>query len=196
MELGNRPAARQGAKPNAWTAAEDAVMHQHYPVGGWAAVEPLLPGRSRKGVYLRAATLNLHSHLGRGKWTPAEDAVLVAHYTDKGAAHIAEQIGRTVLSVRYRASFLGIQADRARAGRARVAAVKREKVIKGAKNLTYFPPKAKRKPTAIALQGEARITSATKITIAPPFVDRRFLPDGPVPSVVDSGQCRDWARAA
>ena len=47
-----------------------------------------------------------------------------------------------------------------------------------------------------ASPGEARITSDTKVTIAPPFIDRRFACVGSVPSVIDSSQCRPWAMAA
>jgi hypothetical protein len=45
------------------------------------------------------------------------------------------------------------------------------------------------------MAGEPIITAQTKITIAPPFVDKRWLPDE-VTRVVDPAQCRAWALAA
>jgi len=47
----------------------------------------------------------------------------------------------------------------------------------------------------IKAQTEVRITSLTKITIAPAFIDRRWAPDV-VCRVVDPNECRPWARAA
>lgn len=52
--------------------------------------------------------------------------------------------------------------------------------------LPVLPPK---------VSTEAQITGATKITIAPVFVDRRFVPDF-VPRVVNANECSAWARAA
>lgn len=52
------------------------------------------------------------------------------------------------------------------------------------------------KPLRVAdFIGEPIITSETRVTVAPPFVDRRWTVDN-VPRVVDSEQCSDWARAA
>lgn len=42
----------------------------------------------------------------------------------------------------------------------------------------------------------ARAGSGPIETKAEPFVDRRWTPTGPIPSVVDSSQCRPWAVAA
>lgn len=62
--------------------------------------------------------------------------------------------------------------------------------------LTVMRKSAKKPAQTPQLVGEPIITSATIVTIAAPFVDRRFAPDGPVSRVVDSADCREWVRAA
>jgi hypothetical protein len=63
--------------------------------------------------------------------------------------------------------------------------------------MTHGERKApKLKPLRVAeFTGDPIITSETRVTVAPPFVDRRWTVDN-VPRVVDSEQCSDWARAA
>ena len=192
--LGLRSQCRK--KPNEWSEQEDALMRQHYPVGGLRAVAPFLPGRSSKAVHMRARFLEVRSHLGPGQWTDSEDAVLREHYTAQGAAYVGERIGRTVLSVRHRAGVLGVKADKARAGRCRVAAVKARKQAAGELIVAAPSKKAKPKPAPVQWANQQADTSKAKKTIAPPFVDRRFTATGPVQRVVDSRECRAWAAMA
>ena len=53
--------------------------------------------------------------------------------------------------------------------------------------------RAKQRTAPVRLIGEARITSDTKVTVAPPFEDKRFRVDS-APRVVDSAECREWAK--
>lgn len=184
-------ARRRGIKPNAWTDAENALMRQHYQTGGTEALLPMLPRRSRKAINERALVLGLTRSTA---WTPEQDRLLLMRYAAVGAAAVGELVGRTELAVRYRAAVLGVKGDKRRA--------KPRKAKKPAWSTTPVPRIAQRKaaPTVQIkpawLAGEPIITSETRVTIAAPFVDRRFATSGPVARVVDSAQCRDWARAA
>lgn len=42
-----------------WTTREDAILREHYPAGGPAPCQALLPNRSVQAIYTRARTLNL-----------------------------------------------------------------------------------------------------------------------------------------
>lgn len=53
--------------------------------------------------------------------------------------------------------------------------------------------RTKQRTAPVRLVGEERITSETKVTVAPPFEDKRFRVDS-APRVVDSAECREWAR--
>jgi hypothetical protein len=42
-----------------WSAAETAILREHYPAGGLEAVQPLLPARSWHSIYVKANKLGL-----------------------------------------------------------------------------------------------------------------------------------------
>jgi hypothetical protein len=201
MEFGNRTLPPQGKKPTAWSQSDLAAVREHYPRGGSPEVLKHLPTpRTIRAIQEQAALMDLSAP---GRWTRELDAIVLEHYTAKGADEVAILTGRTVFAVRRRAAALGIRADRSRAGVIRwakqerkpnpaKAAPKRQKINNPA--LTVMKPRD-RKPKPAPWHGEVDMSRA-KVTIAPPFVDRRFVPDGPVRSVVDSAQCRAWAMAA
>ena len=193
--------SRQGVKTNAWTAEEIAVLREHYPTGGSEAVAKLLPNRSRKAIKMHALVIGVGAKKA-GPWTAEHDEVIRQHYAARGSAFVAEMVGRTVLAVRYRARQLGVKGDLTRAGRERVAKVK-----------AMRPPQIKvatpkpRKQTALRvvaepgtrikaapMQGAPIITSETRVTICPAGEDKRFRAES-APRVIDSADCREWARA-
>jgi hypothetical protein len=195
MQHGTRPVKKQGIKPNAWTEAENAVMLKFYVTGGASAVMKLVQ-RSRKAINCQAGKLGIKTtpRMAEWEWSKDQDRAIIHHYQAKGGAYVVELTGRSIFAVRRRAAYLGIRADKSLAAKVRYAKQKQKpnppKLIapKAGKKFTVMPPKARFSP----LVGEPRITSQTKITIAPPFVDKRWIPDH-VPSVVDSSKCRSWA---
>jgi hypothetical protein len=191
MQHGTRKLPPQGKKPNAWTPDEDAILREHYPLGGYAAVTSRLE-RTEKAVCMRAKLLGIRSGKNPTKeWTMAEDHLLRKHYEAHGGAYVAQLTGRTVISVRYRASKLGVNADKSLAGK-----IRRRVQLDKARERRHGPKmtvvKAKEKPKVKQWEGEAVITKDTKITIAAPFVDKRWLPDV-VKRVVNANECRAWA---
>lgn len=184
MGLSGRKVGAQGDKPNGWTDAEDALMRQHYRERGAVFLVTLLPGRTMNAIHQHASAMGLSS---RSDWTPEQDELIRQHLPSAGAAAVSAMVGRTPGAVRARASRLKVRAERPIQRKERSPRVPAPTVLRKA-----VKQKAEHQP----LQGEARITSATRVTIAPPFVDCRFVPTGPVQRVVDSAGCRDWARAA
>ena len=166
-----------------WTAAEDALILAEYATVGAKRLVPHLPGRSEAMVSNRAVRLGTRFQLqNRTKWSPAEDAMMRAHYPSHGADSLAQLTGRGLGSVRMRANALGLVVDKA----IKVARMR---------NARWGAAPAKGKSRYSAPIGEAYTTDRTKVTIAPPFVDRRWMSDDEVPKVVDSAHCRDWASA-
>jgi hypothetical protein len=195
MQLSTTTYTTQGKKPNAWTPAEDAILHQHFAKGGAGACREHLPNRSDKAIRLRASNIGAKYREQALPWTKAEDDLMVAHYSQRGSEYVAQATNRTQLSVRHRARRLGLKADLSLRGIERVARGKAkkppmpQKVLHGPK-LTVVKRKEKQKKDQWS--GEAEINSKTIVTIAAPFIDRRWVPDV-VPRVVDSRECRDWA---
>ena len=182
--------------PQPWSESDRTAVRTYYPLGGSLEVQRHLSvPRSIGSIQDQARLMGLSAP--ERYWTPAQDAIIIAHYTADGAEVVAEKTGRSVYSVRRRASLLKVPADRKRAGVIRWAKQERKpnppKPRKVPKPLWVMRERDKR-PKVVQLQGEARITSETRVTIAPPFVDRRFTPEGPVRRVVDSAQCRAWVR--
>jgi hypothetical protein len=92
---------------------------------------------------------------------------------------------------------LGLKADLSKRARERVSRTARNDVPHAQTRIAgpaLTVSKGKGKVTKLA-PGEGRITRETIVTIAAPFQDRRWVPDV-VPRVVDSSECRDWAKAA
>ena len=185
----------QGAKPNEWTDAEDAVMHSRYPELGPTRIGPLLPGRTLKAIKLRAGQLNVRCKRYR-EWSPESDEAIRARYPTEGGNALAAEHGVEPITIRKRAVQLGVKV---------IVKPLPPPRQKGAKSPARHPKKlaltvmrksAKKPAQTPRLAGEPIITSATIVTIAAPFVDRRFVPDGPVSRVVDSAQCREWAKVS
>lgn len=189
------PRRVQGVKPNSWTEAEDAVMHSRYPELGPTRIGPLLPGRTLKAIKLRAGQLNVKCMRYR-EWSPESDEAIRARYPSEGGNTLAAEQGVDPNIIRKRAERLGVKVlskplPPPRQNGAKVLARHPKKLA-----LTVMRKSAKKRAQAPRLVGEPIITSATIVTIAAPFVDRRFVPDGPVSRVVDSADCREWVRAA
>lgn len=185
----------QGAKPNEWTDAEDAVMHSRYPELGPTRIGPLLPGRTLKAIKLRAGQLNVRCRRYR-EWSPESDDAIRARYPTEGGNALAAEHGVEPITIRKRAERLGVKVlskplPPPRQKGAKVLA-RHPKILA----LTVMRKSATKPAQTPRFVGEPIITSATIVTIAAPFVDRRFVPDGPVSRVVDSAECRPWAKAA
>lgn len=88
-----------------WTPAEDDVLRRTYPAGSEAAAKAL-PRRSRVAIYGRAQDLGLSL---RRRWTRSDDAQL-RDLWDLGmqVRAIATRLGRTALTVYWRAQKLGL----------------------------------------------------------------------------------------
>ena len=185
----------QGAKPNEWTDAEDAVMHSRYPELGPTRIGPLLPGRTLKAIKLRAGQLNVRCKRYR-EWSPESDEAIRARYPTEGGNALAAEHGVEPITIRKRAVQLGVKVivkplPPPRQKGAKAPARHPKKLA-----LTVMRKSATKPAQTPRLVGEPIITSKTIVTIAAPFVDRRFVPDGPVSRVVDSAECREWVRAA
>lgn len=164
-----------------WTDAENALMREHYRSGGTAQLRPLL-NRTPQSINSQAAKLGLS--VKAEVWSAEQDEAIRLHLPSKGAAAVSEMVGRTPGAVRARASRLNVRAEKRR----------REPKPQRKPN----PILALRKPKPAAprgMVGEPIITSKTRVTIAPAFVER-FAQVGPVPRVVDSADCREWAKVA
>jgi hypothetical protein len=179
------PRSRAGEKRTAWSDAEKALMTQHYIARGAVFLAAQLPGRTLIAIHQQAKVMGLKTQ--SECWTAEQDELIRQHLPSAGAVAVSAMVGRTPGAVRARASRLKVRAERPIRRKERSPRVPAPTVLRKA---------AKQKAEPQPLQGEARITSATRVTIAPAFVDRRFVPTGPVPRVVDSAQCRDWAREA
>ena len=192
MELGTRPVPPQGTKPNAWTDADRELVRTLYPIGGTPEVRKHLPNRTVRAIQEQAALMHVSAP---GRWSAEQDACIREHYTLQGGEAVAKMTGRTTFAVRRRAAILDVPADRHLSGKRKYKAQvnkpnpPKEKKFKP---LTVMRARDKR-PKVVPLQGEVDLSKAV-YTIAEPFVDRRFMPDGPVASVVNPEQCRAWAR--
>jgi hypothetical protein len=178
------------SKGRIWTEADLDVVREHYPVGGSHAVIRLLKDTTVRSIQNQAHLLGLKAPPPKPFWTEEEDTTLRTYYAAKGSTVVGKMIGRTAGAVRRRAIVLNV-----------VGTNKRPRLD------LRMPPKPKpnpikalrkndRKPATRGFVGEAVITSETRVTICPAFVDTRFKPGGPVCSVVDSDECRPWARYA
>lgn len=131
------------------------------------------------------------------RWTEEETEFLREHYPTKGAVWVAEQLGRTADAIWDKSGKMGVLTDPETNSKRRGEAMRRQ-------NAAGLMRKSSKRSESVTgtrirsapLVGEAKITSETRVTIAPPFVDRRFLAEGEVSRVVDSSQCRPWAKAA
>ncbi len=102
-----------------WTDAEMDVLREHYPVGGVAACSPLLPGRSERTIYIKAAKLGLRSNKYRAAptnwtWNVHQDNAIRITYRDdprRGRVQrLARRLGRPPYVVSLRARQLGLVA--------------------------------------------------------------------------------------
>ena len=119
-------------------------------------------------------------------WTPEEDEILRQHLPRVGSAGVAAMlVGRNPGGVRARASRLEVRSHRK---------VTKPKSGKPDNFGRCNAVKLRKKPGK-ALQADATNPNNVKPQICPSGTDRRFTPTGPVPRVIDSAQCRDWAKA-
>lgn len=170
--------------PIAWTADELALMREHYVQNGAAWMAAHLLARSQRAVWIKAADLGLHRNKD---WQHDEDEALRANYFAHGAAKVVEITGRSETAVHSRAAKLGIFGDR---NRRKPRKEKADPAVNP--NMTRIPT---RQPAQWAPDEQAVITSETRVTIAPPFVDRRWIVDN-VPRAVSSAECREWAKVS
>lgn len=176
-------------QPNGWSEAELDILAKHYGTATKAQILALLPKRTWRAIKGMAYTRgNLTQRMI--PWTAEQLETMRKHYEDLGAAVLAKMIGRTPVSVWCRAKAMGLKV-------AKKPAVKAEMKKAGpkpqAKNPTLSRPVEK--PQAVPFRDmEGVITTDTKVTIAPPFVDRRWLVES-APNVIDSAQCRAWLTA-
>jgi hypothetical protein len=184
-----------GKKPNAWTQYELNVLADHYLTGGAVEVSKRI-NRSKKAIQTQAGLMGL-AMIRADWWTAEEDDFLKANYFQKGGIYVSQQLGRSPTAVRKRAVVLGVPADKHRTAVGRYAEqkVKPNPSKKGIGPKMTVVRERDKKASAPKLEGEPIVTADTKVTIAPPFVDRRWLPDSVV-RVVDPDNCREWARAA
>jgi hypothetical protein len=148
------------------------------------------------GVSLYASTrLDGGLYFSQREWKEAADAV---YHAEVKARKKAQQQKWT--QIRMQRDKEATAAKRA----ARLAA----KLVTAEKPRTVKPKKGPKPAQAIVVRQarqplnhapvvvhQPRVTGETKITIAPAFVDRRWLPDVVRP-VVNPAECRPWAVAA
>jgi hypothetical protein len=93
-----------------WSAAEDAIIREHYPAGGSRAVQERIgKGRGRSAIMHRARAIGVSS---RPAWTPRADRRLTFLWGGPriSLGAIAKQLGHTPGSVYRRAVALGLGA--------------------------------------------------------------------------------------
>lgn len=107
------PPSRIHRRP--WTAAEMAVLHQHYLSGGVAACLPHLPGRTARKIYAKAVSVGLRrqkQHAVAKESTEYIDAAIRRFYreTQPRGAHtaLAKRLGVTRQWLSMRAATLGV----------------------------------------------------------------------------------------
>jgi len=107
------PPPKQPNHRRQWTAEEDALIAEHYPLQGSHYTADLL-GRSRQATTERARYLGISASKFAGRWTPEEDAILRKLYGTRKVAEIAREVNRTVNSVAGRINALGLPTARKR----------------------------------------------------------------------------------
>jgi hypothetical protein len=99
-----------------WTAAEDAIMREHYPLGGTRRASEFLPERGKGAVASRASALGLHI-IGRknrdavasSEWIDAAIRRAYQQGPSRGKVRaLAKQIDRKPGWVIWRAQVLGV----------------------------------------------------------------------------------------
>jgi len=171
-----------------WTAAEDAIVREHYETaGGPAALQAMHAAgfeRTIKSVNQRAAVLKLQGLKPQVKfWTPERLDVIRQRYAAEGSVRLAAELGTTPKAVQSIAFVQGIAGCRKAA-----AASRRSSPVE--KRKPARRPSAELRPTRMRhmpgrklshpkMAGEPIITSETKVTICPHGVDRRFTFEPP-----------------
>ena len=184
-------------KPDAWSAEEDEVIRLYYKSLGSKGVGEKLR-RSTRAIWSRATDLGVSCDLSAKKWTPEEDSILRKHYPKHGCAYVSEVLGRPFNGTKRRAALLGVRFEKSKeqiekhcmamvAAREAARAGRSEQKAERKLIVTTCDPKE--------WDGQGIITKQTKLTVAPPFSDDRYRVTS-APRVIDSNQCRDWARNA
>jgi hypothetical protein len=194
----------KGGAAAKWTEAEDALMREHYPAGMLAA-QAVLPHRSRSGIHCRADKLGVSVDLERALGRRSRDSRLQQlaeqlRTVPSGAtsAECAEALGLThsrTTDLCTLARKVGLIASHPDPQGVRDRTLRHYAAEHAPKEPPQKPlPRAKERTAAPKLQGEARITSATRVTICPHGEDTRYRVTS-APRVVDSSECREWCRA-
>lgn len=89
-----------------WSAAEDRTLRTAYAEGGIAAATAALPNRSRTGIYRRAQRLEIKR---RRRWSRQDDNRLRMLWGEASMDAIVRELGRTRLTVYWRAQHLGLE---------------------------------------------------------------------------------------
>jgi hypothetical protein len=185
----------QGPRKNDWQPHEVAIVREHYAKLGLSGVHAMLPGRTKKAINNKALEIKVTQPQF---WTQEHDELIRQNYTAHGAEYVSKLTGRSVCSVRYRAARLKVPGDKQRAPRIMHEAKKKNRIEKVKQEKPQFilaeRPKRTKAPK-IVFTGEEIINEKTKFTKAPPFSDDRYRVTS-APRVIDSSQCRDWARLA
>jgi hypothetical protein len=148
-------------------------------------------GRARKagGAVFMSYHKEGGKYFARPEWAAAADAVYAAQV--KAAREARAKLHDAVRKAKQKAKRAAEREARKLMPKAprRPRTIKpREQtiVVRQARQPLNHPPVVVHQP---------RVTSETKVTIAPAFVDRRWLPDVVRP-VVNPAECRPWAVAA
>jgi len=190
MEIVTGLRRSQGPRKNDWQPHEVAIVRDNYAKLGLSGVHAMLPGRTKKAINNKALEIKVTQPQ---YWTPEHDDLIRQHYTAEGSEYVSKLTGKSVCSVRYRAAKLGVKADPSRGPKLAYKDKKKRKAEKPVYILPERPKKAK--PPKIVFTGPDIITKQTKFTKSPPFSDDRYRVTS-APRVIDSNQCRDWARNA
>lgn len=108
-KIAHRAGFRPRPNNRPWTQTEDDYIRRHYRTKTKKQIAEAL-GRTRPAVATRAEKLGIteeHRQMFR-TWTRAEESQLKRWYGKKTAREIAEQLHRTVPSVRGKAALLGL----------------------------------------------------------------------------------------
>jgi hypothetical protein len=88
-----------------WSPTEAQIVREHFPVGGWKAVNALLPHRGEGAIHGYCTKWKIKLN----RWTEAEDAILREYYPDEGARGCEARLPQQTLgAIRNRLHVLGL----------------------------------------------------------------------------------------
>lgn len=90
-----------------WSEAEKDIIRTHYANGeGITRVMQLLPGRTRKTIFMMAHTIGVVS---ARNWSAQECKILKKYYPLLGTATVDKLVGRTIDAVKIKANDMGLR---------------------------------------------------------------------------------------